>query len=263
MDSGDAPSESVARVQEQSVEVDVAERLMIADELARLDPVPREVMALAFYGDMTHTEIADSTGLPLGTVFTILYVASLATKNRGLRRFSSSVLLPWMVPGVSNSLSALRFLLLRHGFTFAVIALAGPLFGTRREEVKAKGVDVMVALDVSNSMLAKDLSPNRMEVAKRGLMLCLRLLRSIRTPANRLLTISGRCWNSELTQSPQTKARLSSGIVNWLAWHEQEGKDFFLSRPCSTVRRCFLFSAKRFLPSSFAALAGSLAQPRM
>lgn len=61
-------SESVARVQEQSVEVDVAERLMIADELARLDPVPREVMALAFYGDMTHTEIADSTGLPLGTV---------------------------------------------------------------------------------------------------------------------------------------------------------------------------------------------------
>lgn len=48
--------------------VDVAERLMIADELERLEPAPRRVMALAFYGDMTHSEIADSTGIPLGTV---------------------------------------------------------------------------------------------------------------------------------------------------------------------------------------------------
>jgi RNA polymerase sigma factor (sigma-70 family) len=48
--------------------VDVAERLMIADELGRLEPVPRRVMALAFYGDMTHSEIADTTGIPLGTV---------------------------------------------------------------------------------------------------------------------------------------------------------------------------------------------------
>ena len=48
--------------------VDVAERLMIADELDRLEPVPRRVMALAFYGDMTHSEIADTTGIPLGTV---------------------------------------------------------------------------------------------------------------------------------------------------------------------------------------------------
>jgi RNA polymerase sigma-70 factor (ECF subfamily) len=48
--------------------VDVADRLMIADELERLEPVPRRVMALAFYGDMTHSEIADTTGIPLGTV---------------------------------------------------------------------------------------------------------------------------------------------------------------------------------------------------
>jgi RNA polymerase sigma-70 factor (ECF subfamily) len=48
--------------------VDVAERLMIADELERLEPAPRRVMALAFYGDMTHSEIADTTGIPLGTV---------------------------------------------------------------------------------------------------------------------------------------------------------------------------------------------------
>jgi RNA polymerase sigma factor (sigma-70 family) len=47
---------------------DIAERLMIIDELERLEPVPRRVMALAFYGDLTHSEIAETTGMPLGTV---------------------------------------------------------------------------------------------------------------------------------------------------------------------------------------------------
>lgn len=46
----------------------VAERLMMVDELDRLDPEPRRVMALKFYGELTQAEIADSTGIPLGTV---------------------------------------------------------------------------------------------------------------------------------------------------------------------------------------------------
>lgn len=48
--------------------VDLAERLMVSHELDRLEPVPRQVMRLAFYGDRTHAEIADDLGLPLGTV---------------------------------------------------------------------------------------------------------------------------------------------------------------------------------------------------
>ncbi len=47
---------------------DVADRLMISDELQRLEPVPQRVMQLAFYDDLTHAQIADSLGLPLGTV---------------------------------------------------------------------------------------------------------------------------------------------------------------------------------------------------
>ncbi|NQX06219.1 sigma-70 family RNA polymerase sigma factor [Rathayibacter sp. VKM Ac-2856] len=59
---------AVAPVDEGAAPVDLEERVLVADELARLDPVPRRVMSLAFYDDLTHTEIAERTGLPLGTV---------------------------------------------------------------------------------------------------------------------------------------------------------------------------------------------------
>lgn len=109
-------------------------------------------------------------GLFLGPLLVLLYLIGLYLKNRSLAKFGSQPLLGWMIPGVSSWRSALKFLLLRHGLGLAVFALAGPQMGTRLEEVKAKGVDVVVAIDVSNSMLAEDLRPNRMEVARRALI---------------------------------------------------------------------------------------------
>lgn len=49
-------------------EVDLADRLVIADEMARLDPVPRAVVRLAFFDDLTHVQIAERLGIPVGTV---------------------------------------------------------------------------------------------------------------------------------------------------------------------------------------------------
>lgn len=109
--------------------------------------------------------------LSAGPVLVVIYLIGLWSKVRALRRFSGPELLPVLVPGISSWRSVVRFLLLRHGLSFAVFALAGPQMGTRMEQVTARGVDVVVALDVSNSMLAEDLRPNRMEVAKRALAL--------------------------------------------------------------------------------------------
>ena len=47
---------------------DVADRVLVADELQRLDPTPRHILELAFFQDLTHAQIASLTGLPLGTV---------------------------------------------------------------------------------------------------------------------------------------------------------------------------------------------------
>ena len=51
-----------------AAEHELADRLLIADEMAHLDPVPRAIVHLAFFDDLTHVQIADRLGLPLGTV---------------------------------------------------------------------------------------------------------------------------------------------------------------------------------------------------
>ena len=63
----DAASVDIPLVQEDAAE-HVVDRVLIGEELALLEPVPQQVMRLAFYDDLTHVQIADSLGLPFGTV---------------------------------------------------------------------------------------------------------------------------------------------------------------------------------------------------
>ncbi|MBU3950489.1 MAG: VWA domain-containing protein, partial [Proteobacteria bacterium] len=62
----------------------------------------------------------------------------------------------------------------------AIFALAGPQAGFRWEKIQEKGVDIMIALDCSNSMLAQDIKPNRLEQAKREIIDLIRLMKSDR-----------------------------------------------------------------------------------
>lgn len=107
--------------------------------------------------------------LLVGPFLAVIFLLHLAWRNRALHRFASFTTLRHTVPGISTSRMVLQFLLLRHGFGFVLLSLAGPQFGTRLEEVRSEGVDVMVAIDVSNSMAAEDLKPSRMDLARRGL----------------------------------------------------------------------------------------------
>jgi len=73
------------------------------------------------------------------------------------------------MPNVSKSLPIIKFVLYSFAITSLLIGLANLQFGTKLEEVKREGIDLMIALDVSNSMLAEDLSPNRLERSKRAI----------------------------------------------------------------------------------------------
>ncbi len=73
------------------------------------------------------------------------------------------------MPNVSKSLPIVKFIFYSLAMISLLFGLANLQFGTKIEEVKREGVDLMIALDVSNSMLAEDLSPNRLERAKRAI----------------------------------------------------------------------------------------------
>ncbi len=108
-------------------------------------------------------------GMAAGPALVLVFLLHIAWRNRALGRFATPTTLFRMVPGVSTARVLVQFLLVRHGLGLVVLAMAGPQYGTRSEEVKSEGIDVVVAIDVSNSMACEDLKPNRMEAARRAM----------------------------------------------------------------------------------------------
>ncbi len=86
-------------------------------------------------------------------------------RNR-IRRFGDEALVKELMPSVSPVKDWARIVLFTIGFLFFVIGLCRPQIGAKLSEHKTRGAEVMIALDVSNSMLAEDYSPNRLERAK-------------------------------------------------------------------------------------------------
>jgi Ca-activated chloride channel family protein len=102
-------------------------------------------------------------------VLIIFYIYSIRKRKRLLEKFASPALLPKLVNSGGKKIYYLKALLLILACTSGILALTEPKFGYKWEEVSRKGVDIIVAVDVSKSMLAEDIKPNRLERAKRKL----------------------------------------------------------------------------------------------
>lgn len=102
-------------------------------------------------------------------ILPLLWVIGFWFKNRpkGLSAIGDSELVSKLVQGGSNTRDYIKLILTSLALIFLVIASANPQWGTKREKVKAKGSDILIALDISRSMLCEDIAPNRLERAKR------------------------------------------------------------------------------------------------
>ena len=87
-------------------------------------------------------------------------------KRRNLRKYGDPALLKLFMPDVSRLRTELKFCFLQLSLLFLIIALARPQYGTRVDTRKRSGIEAIIAMDVSNSMLAEDVRPNRLEKAK-------------------------------------------------------------------------------------------------
>ncbi|BBO76873.1 hypothetical protein DSCW_42900 [Desulfosarcina widdelii] len=97
-----------------------------------------------------------------------------------LRRFSSEHGLAAIAPRVADGRRWIKGLLLAAAVLFAAVALAGPKYGFRWQEIRQHGVDIIIALDCSRSMTAADISPSRLERAKREVFDLLTMLQGDR-----------------------------------------------------------------------------------
>lgn len=100
-------------------------------------------------------------------IMIVIFVAQQIWKKRTQRKFADLTLLKRLTPSRSNFKSTLKLIFLLLGLSFLIVGLVNPKIGTKLETVKREGVDIVFALDVSKSMLAEDIAPNRLEKAKR------------------------------------------------------------------------------------------------
>lgn len=104
--------------------------------------------------------------VPAAIVAHILYTRY---KQRQLREFGDEALVRELMPNASKVRPHVKFGILMTALTLLIIAAARPQYGTKEQTVKRQGIEVMFALDISNSMLAEDVAPSRLEKAKQML----------------------------------------------------------------------------------------------
>ena len=99
-------------------------------------------------------------------VFILGFIFLNIRKRKSVEKLGTLALVKKMMPELSLKRSYLKFWIVLVAIGFGIIVLARPQFGTKVEQVDKKGIELVIAIDVSNSMMAEDIKPNRLAKAK-------------------------------------------------------------------------------------------------
>lgn len=124
-------------------------------------------------------------------VFVIIFFLMMRWKKNALRKFGEPSVISGLFPEVSVTRPYLKFILLLLSYSLFIFGICGPQIGTKLEEVKRKGVDIMIALDVSNSMNAEDIRPTRLERSKQAIY---RLIDKLQGDRIGLIVFAGQAY---------------------------------------------------------------------
>lgn len=144
-------------------------------------------------------------------VLLIFYWVMTGLRKRALKRFGNPVLLKGLMPDASHSKLFVKFMLSLLAMIALIFAMARPQFGSKLQEVKRKGVEIVIALDVSNSMLAEDIQPNRLEKAKRAIS---RLLSKLENDKVGLIVFAGDAYVQLPITTDYTAAKIFLNTID-------------------------------------------------
>ncbi|MBN2862745.1 MAG: VWA domain-containing protein [Bacteroidales bacterium] len=136
-------------------------------------------------------------------VMIALWILNGIRKRHALKKLGDPGLVRRLMPELSTLRPNLKFFLQITALLSMIIILARPQFGSKLEEVKKQGVEVIIALDVSNSMLAQDIQPDRLTRAKQALS---RLIDNLENDKIGLIVFAGDAY----TQIPITTDYISA-----------------------------------------------------
>ena len=102
-------------------------------------------------------------------LLTGVFIYTKILRRRNINKFGNPDLLADLMPNVSFIRPQIKFYIQLLAVILLIIVLSQPQFGMKEEKDKRKGIEVMIALDVSNSMMAQDVQPSRLEKAKQVL----------------------------------------------------------------------------------------------
>jgi Ca-activated chloride channel family protein len=101
--------------------------------------------------------------------FTLVYIFLVRWRRKKLKEFGDSVLVNQLISNQSKSRSGFKFILFMISLFFIIIGVANPQIGSKLQQVKRKGIDIMICLDVSKSMNAQDIKPDRLTRSTRAI----------------------------------------------------------------------------------------------
>lgn len=128
---------------------------------------------------------------------TALFVFSRIQRVKALKKYGEPEILKLLMPNVSGIRPVIKFIIFMLALALFIGGLARPQFGSKLKKVKRQGVEIVIALDVSNSMMAEDIKPNRLERAKRAID---RLISKLKDDKIGLIVFAGDAY----TQLPIT-----------------------------------------------------------
>ena len=99
-------------------------------------------------------------------VFILVFWLYNIWRKKARKRFGDERIVNSLIPNESGTKPYIKFIVITIAFVLIVIGIINPQVGSKLEKVKREGIDLMLVLDVSNSMLAEDIKPNRLERSK-------------------------------------------------------------------------------------------------
>jgi Ca-activated chloride channel family protein len=141
--------------------------------------------------------------LLLVPLMVLLWSLNSWRRRRAIKRLGDPALIRSLMPDYSGIRPVVKLVLQSLAAVFLAVMLARPQFGSKMEEVKRQGVEVIIALDVSNSMLAEDIRPNRLERARQAIA---RLVETLQNDKLGLIVFAGDAY----TQIPITTDYVSA-----------------------------------------------------